>query len=386
MYNKRKNFIAACVGLFQFGMTLITLGSILPELKTNFESSGISAATLAGLLPMGIMLGSLIFGPIVDRYGYKLLLIVSILITAIGLLGLAYGTTVSIIYSCVFLIGFGGGIINGGTTALVADISEDNKGASLSLLGVFYGIGALGMPLLLGIMTKYYDYTTILSVVGWLMIASLIYFMMIQFPSPKHSHGFPVKEGIALLNKPIILLCGFFLFFQSGSESLINNFTTSFLQQELKVSNDKALYALSFSLAGLTLGRFLLGYILKRVSDIKALATCLSVIVIGNIVLHFTRSYPIAFTSLILTGMGLAGGFPILLGFIGQLFPTLSGTAFSILYVIALLGNTLINYGFGLFSDKYGVNFLPLSVLLTMVCMLLLLILIHKNIKSKINT
>ena len=57
---------------------------------------------------------------------------------------------------CMFFIGFGGGIINGGTNALVADISAENKGANLSLLGVFFGIGALGMPLLLGVLSKHF--------------------------------------------------------------------------------------------------------------------------------------------------------------------------------------------------------------------------------------
>jgi hypothetical protein len=37
------------------------------------------------------------------------------------------------------VLGFGGGIINGSTNAVVADISSEDKGANLSLLGVFFG-------------------------------------------------------------------------------------------------------------------------------------------------------------------------------------------------------------------------------------------------------
>ena len=38
----------------------------------------------------------------------------------------------------MFLFGLGGGAINGATSALVSDISEKEKGANLSLLGVFF--------------------------------------------------------------------------------------------------------------------------------------------------------------------------------------------------------------------------------------------------------
>jgi hypothetical protein len=36
----------------------------------------------------------------------------------------------------------------------VADISKDSKTANLSLLGVFFGIGALGMPFILGLLRE----------------------------------------------------------------------------------------------------------------------------------------------------------------------------------------------------------------------------------------
>src|SRR5690606_7326048 len=184
MYNRNKVFSAACIGLFLFGMTLITLGSILPSLTTKFESEGLNAGILVAVLPIGIMLGSLVFGPIVDRYGYKMLLIISVLISAISLEGLAFTNTLTLLYICIFLIGLGGGIINGGTSALVADISSDHKGASLSLMCVCFGIGALCMPLLLGCLSGYFKFTTILAAVGMFIVLPVIYFFHLKFTDP----------------------------------------------------------------------------------------------------------------------------------------------------------------------------------------------------------
>ncbi len=384
MYKKNQVFMAACIGLFLFGMTLITLGSILPELKFKYENEGLSAATLASLLPIGIMLGSLVFGPVVDRYGYKLLLIISILISAAAILGIAFSSSVTLLYTCIFFIGLGGGAINGGTSALVADISSENKGANLSLLGVSFGVGALGMPLLLGILSKQYDYSIILAAVGFFMLLPAIYFFFLLFPLPKQALGFPLKKAVGLLKQPILLLTGFFLFFQSGSESLINNWATSYLQQELGISNEKALYALSFSLVGLTVARLALGGLLKKISSVQVLAVSLFLVIAGNLLLYYAQSYPPAFIALVIIGAGLAGGFPIILGYVGQLYTQLSGTAFSIALVIALIGNTLINYSFGKIAEKFGIGYLPLAMLLTMSSMLLLLFVIYQKIRLKI--
>ena len=384
MYKRNQVFAAACTALFLFGMTLITLGSILPSLTIKFESHGLNKAILVSILPLGILTGSLIFGPIVDRYGYKLLLIISVLISAISLEGLAFTDSLFSLYLCIFLSGFGGGIINGGTSALVADISAENKGASLSLLGVFFGIGALGMPLLLGILSKHFQYTGILAAVGFFMLLPVTYFLFTLFPKPKQAQGFPLKEGVKLLKEPALLLTGFFLFFQSGIESLSNNWTTSFLQHKFKITNETALYALSFSVVGLTVTRLLLGSLLKKISSFTVLLTSLILLIAASLVLMYIHSYPIAFTALVITGVGLAAGFPVMLGYLGELYARLSGTAFSIALVIALSGNAIINYCFGLIADQYSINNLPLLLIACVSCMIILLLLIKQNIRGKI--
>ena len=61
---------------------------------------------------------------------------------------------------------------------------------------------------------------------------------------------------------------------------------------------------------------------------------------------------------LFLSGAGLAPGFPVMLGLISERFESLSGTAFSIAFSIALTGNMLINYLVGIIVHKYGIRHL----------------------------
>ena len=383
-YKKKQVFAAACIGLLLFGIMLITLGSILPSLRDKFKIDELNAGKLTLILAFGILIGSLVFGPVADRRGYKILLVTTTLLVGLAFEGLAFAESWFLVQVCIFIMGFGGGIINGATNAMVADISTGDKGANLSILGVFFGIGALGMPLLLGILSKQFQYPVILSFTGLFMLLPVIYFIGIKFPVPKQSQGFPVKEGLRLIKEPVLLLISFFLFFQSGTEALVNNWATTFLQTELKSTQEKSLFILSCFVGGLTVSRLLLGFILKKVSSYNVMLASLLITAAGSFLLLNAGSLTIALTALVIIGLGLAAGFPVMLGYTGQLYSNLSGTAFSIALVIALLGNMLINYFFGFMSHKYGVAQLPVFLLAGIVCMSVLLFLIRHRI-SKID-
>ena len=134
MFNKKLVYGAACAGLLLFGIGLITLGSVAPDLKTKFHLDEISSGTLFSILPLGILTGSLLFGPICDKYGYKLLLTIACILMFCGFEGIAYSANLSLLKLSVFFFGVGGGAINGATNAAVADISAKDKGAELSIL------------------------------------------------------------------------------------------------------------------------------------------------------------------------------------------------------------------------------------------------------------
>ena len=146
MYRKNLVFAAACLGMLLFGIVFLSLGSVNNMLAERFKLDDAAIGTLTALLPFGILVGSLIFGPVVDRFGYRWMLVGASLIVGAALEGMAFASSKRLVQFCVFAIGFGGGMLNGATNALAADVSEGERGAKLSLLGVFFGIGALAMP------------------------------------------------------------------------------------------------------------------------------------------------------------------------------------------------------------------------------------------------
>jgi MFS transporter, FHS family, glucose/mannose:H+ symporter len=384
MFNKNPVFWAACAGILLFGIGLITLGSVAPDLRSKFDMDELSSGTLFSIMPIGILTGSLVFGPICDKYGYKLLLIISCVLLFFGFLGIAYAPGISLLKLCVFVFGLGGGAINGATNGVVADISEEHKGAELSILGVFFGIGALGMPMLLGLMKNRLSFETILAIVAVFSLAVALFVAVIKFPEPKQKHGFPIRQSLGLIKDNLILLIAFFLFCQSSFEAIINNWTTSYLADRLNVEANDALYALSLYVAGLTAMRLLTGTFFRKASGFSVLFASFLLLLAGLLLLKTATSFTLAVVGLVLVGAGLAGGFPIMFGIVGQLYSQISGTAFSFILVIALVGNILVNYLMGLIAQRFGVQQVVNVALLELAVMTVLCVFIKRKTINKL--
>ena len=382
IYNKRVVFWAACAGMLLFGVSMITLGSVASELREKLQLNELASGTLFSILPLGIIAGSFIFGPVADKYGYKVLLVISALCLFSGFEGLAFTMSAGMLKLFILLIGIGGGAINGATNALVSDISDKEKGANISLLGVFYGLGALGMPLVLGLLKGRISFEMIVALVGVITFLSGIYFLVIKFPPPKQARGVPLTKSLKLVEDKVLLTIALFLCFQSGFEGIINNWTTTYLTDRLSVGQSGALYALSSFIAGMVIMRLLIGSIFRSFSSKKLLILSFLLILPGLILLKTAPSFNISIAGLVLLGAGLSGGFPIMLGFVGNLYSELSGTAFSLVFFIALIGNTLINLLMGFVAQKFGIEHLITFALAETVIMILLATIIVNKTKN----
>lgn len=374
-YDFRKVFAAACLGMLLFGIVMISLGSVMPSIIGKYGLDALQAGSLASILPGGILLGSLVFGPVVDRYSYRNLMLFCTLFIILGMESIAFAPGLPALQAGFFLIGFGGGAINGGTNALVADISEGQAGkrsANLSLLGVFFGIGALGMPSLMAGMAAVWPYERILAFLGAAVVIPLAYFLLIRYPAAKHAQAIPLKESYAMIRDVPLVMLGLFLFFQSALEGVVNNWTATFLQNEKNVGATEALVALSIFVASLTLTRGLLAIVLRSFSPFYVLLASIGLLLGGAGLLMAGVSTGFYISALILLGMGAAAGFPVILGYVSGLYTGLRGTAFSFVFFIALMGNVIINYITGIIAYQYGMGKFPWILLLCAGCLLLI--------------
>ncbi len=381
-YNRNLVFIASCAGMLLFGIVFLSLGAVLTFVRQQYGLSELQTGSLTALLPFGILAGSIVFGPVVDRYGYKYVLIFSAFIIFLAFEGIAYAGSLLVLQIAFFLIGFGGGIINGATNALVSDISSESKGANLSLLGVFYGIGAVGMPFLLGVLSNKFAYPSIIAGIGIFVLLPFIFFFIVQFPVSKNNHRISLKEARHLFTA-VLLLLGFVLFFESAVEGIANNWATSFALSVVTPENSFALIALTLSNIALVISRLLLGILLVKVKPYRMLYFCWYCVLIGSLMMYFVHTVAGLYLGMALIGFGFGAGFPVILGYVGELFPGFTGTAFSIVITIALIGNTVINGLTGIVSQKFGVSYFPLVMVVCVIAMMIIFAVVFPTIKLK---
>jgi fucose permease len=383
MYNSKVVFGAACMGMLFFGMAMITLGSIIPDLSIKINLDEVSAGTLFSILPVGILAGSLTFGPIADRFGYRLLLSLSSFVLFTGFEGIAFAPSKGFIIIFILIIGFSGGVINGATNAVVADTNESNKGAALSLLGAFFGIGALGMPLVLGLLKNIFRFEVIVASTGVLTFAAGIFFLLIKYPPPKQTKGIEISDLMRLVKDKLLIFIAIFLFFQSSFEGIINNWTTTYLIGRLDVRQSYALYGLSAYIAGMTVMRLTTGTVLSKIKESNLLYLCFGMILTGLSFTTFGKTLYTIIPGLFILGAGLSAGFPVMLGFTGIRFAELSGTAFSLILAFGLIGNMLVNYCMGLIAKNYGIVHLTTVAFGQLVILFLLAIVILQILRKQ---
>ena len=383
--NKTLVFSAAYLGMLIFGICMISLGSVMPFLSEELQLNELAKGSLASVLPVGILLGSLIFGPVVDRYSYRLLLAVSALITALGIIIIGFSLTLIWLQISFFLIGLGGGLLNGATSALVSDLSTEGsgqKGANLSLLGAFFGIGALGVPALLGLMPENYNYRNIMLGIGFGILVPAIFFLSIRYPSAKQSSFKGFSTWKILATKKLLISIALVLFFQSGMESMVNNWTSTYFIENTGLETQPALFSLTLFILSFTLTRLLLRILLRKMAPFTILSVSVLLSVLGGLILKFNDGIAGAFLSVILVGIGLAAAFPILLGIVGDAFKEWSGTAFSMVLTIALIGNTLLNYLIGWVTEVTSMSSYPFIFLASVLCFGIMLIPVYNTFKS----
>jgi fucose permease len=386
MSSRRFLFACACLGMLTFGIVLTVLGSVLPSIMTRFGIGKAEAGSLFLLMSLGILASSLVFGPLVDRYGYKGILLVSTLLIAAGLEWIAFASSMTSLRLAVFMIGVGGGVINGGTNALVADISSDGRAADLNLLGVFFGVGAMGVPFALGTLTGRFTETALVAAVGALVLIVVIFLAVAGFPAPKQPQGFPIAAAGKLVRDPLLLLMGLMLFLESGMEISVGGWTSTFVSEVLAVPARTALVILSLYWAGMMLARLALGYLLRKTSPFIVLYTCLVIAFVAAGLLLTTTSVAIASIGVFTLGVGFAAMFPTVLGFIGDRYATLSGTAFSIAIAMALLGGMLLPYTAGVLGSNHGMRASFAIVPGALIILAIFVTILSRNLRSPSTT
>ncbi|HEX9106805.1 MAG TPA: MFS transporter, partial [Longimicrobiales bacterium] len=295
--------------------------------------------------------------------------------------GIAFAPSYNWLLPAIVLTGIGGGIINGGTNAVVAEISEEGRSAGLSLLGVFFGIGAVGVPLMLAMLLGRFSYSTLLGAATLTLLLPITLTVATTFPPPKQPQGFPIRRAAALVREPLLWLLGLMLFLESGMENTVGGWTSTYFKENLALQGQQALLVLALFPLGMTVMRLVLGTALKDVKPARLLTGCIALAIAGSVLLLASGTTAPAALGIFVLGAGLAAGFPVILSFVGDRYAALTGTAFSFVLVLALVGGSIFPGATGALGQRYGLRASLAAVPIALLLQLALLALVLRSLR-----
>ena len=350
--------VAAFAGMFLFGIAAALLGATLPLLSERLQIGLGRVGTLFLVLNACMLASSFALGAVQDRYGMKPSLVAGPLVVGAALLVVAGAESYAQLLLAVALLGVGGCALNGASNALVADLYEDlaAKSAALNRVGLFFGFGALFIPLAIGLLLRTAGLPAILLGATGLCVLVAVGNALPAYPPAKQAGGLSLAEAARLVRDPLVLLLGLLLFFQSGNEFIVGGFTTTFLTGEIGMSVGAASYTLAGYWAALMLTRAWLG---RGRSSLTGGCLVMASAVASAVVAALLVTAPgpiVAVTMVVVLGAALAGIFPAVLGVAGSRFPAHSGTVFGILFTMALSGGMTLPWVTGQAAAAWGLR------------------------------
>ena len=281
------------------------------DLAVPVHFAGIISMIVAG----GTVLSSLFSARLIERYGVATITTFSVLLTALALLGFSYSA--SFLFLCLLAIplGLGAGCVD---AALNNYVALHYQARHMNWLHCFWGVGAAIGPV---IMSQYLargeSWTMGYNTVGWIQVGLVVVlFFSIPFWTSQREEQQPEDEAklsfLKLLAIPCIrqVLLVFFLY--CTIEATFGLWGASYLVLVRQYEPEKAAGLVSIYFVGITLGRFVSGFMTARLTNQELVYLGQGLIFLGLILLLLPFNATVL-PGFFLVGLGCAPIFPSLL-------------------------------------------------------------------------
>lgn len=315
---------AACLAIFVYGMVASMLGTITPGLAASYHLTNVQSGYLGLAQGVGLVIASVSVGPLLDRRGKKLGLLLGLGFVTLALVGLANASRFEVIAGAMMVLGVGGGIIITGANALGSDVSESRRASVLNFLNVFVGLGGFATPFIAGNLLRG-DAVRVAYTAAVLTGATFVVHLFLRIPPPApRAAG---EKTSAVFGVPILYLLATATFLYTACEFGVWNWLAKYLVIR-GLSESTALNVLSLGFAlGLLLGRVIVAPILIRIPPLTVTIAASALMAVTTSAVLLTSSPAVVGTLVFLAGAAMAPVFPTTIAVVAGIFKERSGTA-----------------------------------------------------------
>lgn len=347
--------------------TFIQLPIITPyslELGASYALAG----AIVAVYSLTNMVGNILGGHWIDKFGRKKMLLTGMTFVFIILLFYPFAQTGWQLFLARFFHGLAGGVLIPAAFAYIGDKSvEGSRGKTMAFTGASIGISAIVGPAVGGVLAARASTESVFFLVsGLFLITNIIVLIFVKESfTIKEKGKFDLKEFIPLVKHPLIILSSLAAF-----SLMISNGTLAFalplnVEAMARTTETTGMLLSTFGIVALIVFLTPVNRIYDRFSAIKLIALGLSLIGIGMIVLSFITSFSSNLIAMMIYGLGFAFIFPSMNKIIADASSKVDrGKAYGIFYAFFSLGVVAGSTISGWFAQYLGLPFLVCAIIM----------------------
>lgn len=305
------------ITFISLGLPDSLFGAAWPVVHTDFgisEGFGSVYTVIVAVTTGGI---SFFAGSLIRKFGTGTVTAVSVVLTAVSMLGISFAPNVWVMMAFAIVGGYGAGAID---TGLNNFVSVHYKAIHMNWLHCFWGVGITVSPLIMSYFLRENNwragYRTVSYVQFGISLIVLLSLVLWKKYDTSRKNGQPEvgekKPAIKIIDilKTKGLIYGILsLGTYCAMEQLLITWGASYLVNNSFFSPSKAAGYISAFYGGIMLGRFAAGLLSLKVSDKNLIRGGIVCAVIG-IILLFTKNGVALLVALLLIGFGFGPVFP----------------------------------------------------------------------------
>lgn len=370
--------IIVYLSFISLGLPDSLLGSAWPAMYGELGVSISSISWISVITTGGTVLSSLLSGTMIKRFGTARVTLVSILLTAIALLGFAFSG--SFLGLCILAIplGLGAGSVDAALNNFVALYF---KASHMSWLHSFWGLGATMGPLILSFFIARGSWENGYLAIGILQLI-LVAFITSSLPKWKQVENkdandvseaevvFQSKKSVLKKNSVKLSVLAFFLY--SAIETTTGLWSSTYLVEYKSLAPEVAARWTSLFFLGITIGRLISGFLTYTMSNKLLIRLGQLICAFGGVLLLLPFSDLFSMAGLLFIGLGCAPIYPSMIHDTPNRFGRgASQSVMGLQVAFAYIGSSIMPLIFSGLVSFSTIGLFPVYILLSVVVMTL---------------
>jgi len=304
------------LGLMIFGMVLVMTSPILIEISQSIDRNIENMGSIFPFFYIGFIIGSFLSSSIINYWNRKKTLSFFYFLLFVSVFGMTFVFNYSYFVIIFSLIGLSSGFIESQVSTIVIEINKKNEGLFINLTQVFFGIGAFIGPLIpIFIISKGIDWRYSYLLVSLVCLLNFIYFLFINIPDirvEKIRDRNKIFKPVHLDESLVFYLLVFAILFYVSAEMGLAIWLPTFLRLNKLFSSMLAGQVLSFFWLSFVAGRFLIGFLTKKVKILNILLVVTSLSIFSILLGVYTENKFLIIFAFILTGILFSSIWPLI--------------------------------------------------------------------------